>query len=120
MVFNLKEFKEVCSKILTAVDSSDGSMITDTLELGVSDSKLALSVTNREYFAKVQMVVGDVGEFRASVNAGLFLKLVSSLTSENIELSVEDTYHLSYHGKTISYNYFVEIDTHSSFWLYEE
>lgn len=92
MVFNLKEFKEVCSKILTAVDSSDGSMITDTLELSVSDSKLALSVTNREYFAKVQMVVGDVGEFRASVNAGLFLKLVSSLTSENIELSVEDTY----------------------------
>ena len=37
-----------------------------------------------------------------------------------IVVSVEDTYHLSYHGKTISYNYFVEIDTHSSFWLHEE
>ena len=37
-----------------------------------------------------------------------------------IVVSVEDTYHLSYHGKTISYNYFVEIDTHSSFWLSED
>ena len=92
MVFNLKEFKEVCSKILTAVDSSDGSRITDTLSVNVEDGNLYLSVTNREYFTKVKMEVGDVGNFKASVNAGLFLRLVSSLTSENIELSVVDNY----------------------------
>ena len=92
MVFNLKEFKEVCSKILTAVDSSDGSLITDTLSVNVLGGELVLSATNREYFVKVKMAVGDVGEFKASVNAGLFLRLVSSLTSETIELSVVDNY----------------------------
>ena len=90
MIFNLKEFKEVCSKILTAVDSSDGSVITDTLSVEASNGVLSLSVTNKEYYTRVNISVGDLGEFKASVNADKFLKLVSSSTSETIELTVVD------------------------------
>ena len=92
MVFNLKDFKEVCSKILFAVDSSDGSQISDTLSVIVENGELVLSVTNKEYYTKVKLPVGDVEDFKASVNAGLFLRLVSSLTAETIDLSVVDNY----------------------------
>lgn len=92
MVLNLKEFKDICSKILFAIDSSDGSQLTDTLSIVVSDGVLHLSATNREYYTSIKMNVGDVGEFKASVNAGMFLKLVSSLTSETIELDIFETY----------------------------
>ena len=92
MVFNLSELKDVCSKILSAVDSSESSQITDTLELEVKNSVLNLSVTNREYFTRVKLPLSVNEAFHASVNAGLFLKLISSLTSETVELEVVNTY----------------------------
>lgn len=92
MVFKLSDLKEVCSKILTAVDSSENSQITDTLELEVKNSVLNLSVTNREYFTRVRLNTGVDVEFHASVNAGLFLKLISSLTSDNVELTVTENF----------------------------
>lgn len=92
MVFNLTDLKDVCSKILTAVDSSENSQITDTLELEVKNSVLNLSVTNREYFVRVKLSLTVDVAFHASVNAGLFLKLISSLTSETVELEVVNTF----------------------------
>ena len=92
MVFKLSDLKDVCSKILTAVDSSENSTITDTLELEVKNKVLNLSVTNREYFTRVKLNVGVDVQFHASVNAILFLKLIYSLTSENVELDVNNNY----------------------------
>jgi len=92
MVFNSSELKDVCSKILAAVDSSENSLITDTLELEVIGEYLNLKVTNREYYVNVKLRVGTGFTFHASVNAGLFLKLISSLTEETVELEVVDTY----------------------------
>lgn len=91
MVFKLNELKDVCSKILAAVDSSENSLITDTLELKVENKVLNLSVTNMRYYVRVKMSVGIDVPFHASVNAGLFLRLISSLTSENVELVVDST-----------------------------
>ena len=92
MIFKLSELKDVCSKILFAVDSSESSQITDTLELKNENGVLTLNVTNREYFTKVKLSTGSNDAFHASVNAVLFLKLISSLTSEFVELDVTNNY----------------------------
>lgn len=89
MILKVKKLQEVCSKILPAVESSDLSSILDTLQLKVVDKVLCLSVTNKEYFVEVKLDVTDENDFNATVNASLFLKLVSQLTAEDIELKID-------------------------------
>ena len=81
-------FKDVCSKILTAVDSTELSIVTETLELISKGKMLVMGVTNREYFAEVKMEMEEEYDFHATVNASLFLKLVSQITTEEIQLNV--------------------------------
>ena len=87
-----ESFKDVCSKILTAVDTSELSTITETLALNCSGGRFTLSVTNREYFVETFFDVEPGIVFEATVNAGLFLKLVSQITTDTIELSTKDNY----------------------------
>lgn len=87
-----ESFKDVCSKILTAVDTSELSTITETLALNCNAGKFTLSVTNREYFVETFFDVEPSIVFEATVNAGLFLKLVSQITTDTIELSTKDNY----------------------------
>lgn len=92
MVFSTKEFKEVCSTILSAIDSNEISTLTETLELKTEGKKLFLNVTNGEYFASVTFDLDHEEDFRASVNANLFLKLISAVTTDTISLEVKDNY----------------------------
>ena len=87
-IIRSEDLKDVCSKILTAVDSTELSLVTETLELVASGDVLTVGVTNREYFAEVKLKLDDINDFRATVNATLFLKLVSQITTDTIELSV--------------------------------
>ena len=90
MLLKRDDIKDVCSKILAAVDTNGLSTITETLELIVQDDILYLNVTNREYFAQVKLpVTGDNG-FHATVNASLFLKLIPQITTDTIELNIKD------------------------------
>ena len=89
-IIRSEDLKDVCSKILTAVDSTELSLVTETLELITKDDILTVGVTNREYFAEVKFKLEDVQDFHATVNAMLFLKLVSQITTDTITLSVED------------------------------
>jgi len=90
MILKTKEFKEVCSAILLAIDSSTLATITDTLEL-VSEGKwLYLNVTNQEYFVSYKFELENEENFHATVNATLFLKLIDKITTENIELKLEN------------------------------
>jgi hypothetical protein len=89
-IIRSEDLKEVCSKILTAVDSTELSLVTETLELFAIGDVLTVSVTNREYYAEVNFKLEDVQAFHATVNAMLFLKLVSQITTDTITLSVED------------------------------
>lgn len=89
-IIRSEDLKDVCSKILTAVDSTELSLVTETLELSASGDTLTVGVTNREYFAEVKLKLSDVNNFRATVNATLFLKLISQITTDTIELSVVD------------------------------
>lgn len=89
-IIRSEDLKDVCSKILTAVDSTELSLVTETLELTAENDTLTVGVTNREYFAEVKFKLEDVQDFHATVNATLFLKLVSQITTDTITLSVED------------------------------
>lgn len=90
MILKRDDIKDVCSKILAAVDTNGLSTITETLELIVYDKVLYLNVTNREYFAQVKLPVNEDNEFHATVNAALFLKLIPQITTDTIELNIKD------------------------------
>lgn len=92
MIIKTSLLNKICDKILSAVDSSDMTSITETLELRGIDENLYLSVTNREYFVRVKVAGGATEEFHASVNADVFLKLIPRITTEDIELIINDNY----------------------------
>lgn len=89
MIVKVKDLKDVCSIILSAVDSSDLSKISDILELKAIDNTLYLSVTNREYFVKVELPSSYGDDFHATVNASLFLNLVQQTTVEDLDINTE-------------------------------
>lgn len=90
MILRIEEMQSACSKILAAVDSNNLSVLTETLQLKTEGTHLFISVTNREYFARVKIPVDTQTEFHATVNAKLFLKLISQITTDTIELNVID------------------------------
>lgn len=92
MIIKTKDLSTVADKILKAVDSSELNSIVTALELEVIDNNLMMSVTNKEYFVTVKLAIGYNEPFHASVNASLFLKLISQITTEDIELICKDNY----------------------------
>lgn len=92
MIIKTADFKDICSTILTAIDSNEISTLTETLELKVEDKVLYMNVTNGEYYASVKFEANIEEDFNAAVNASLFLKLIAAVTTENIELNVIDNY----------------------------
>ena len=88
MIIRTDKLQPACSKLLPAVDSSAIADITDTLELKAFGEILYINVTNKEYFAQVKIPLDTAVEFHATVNANLFLRLVSQITTETVELDV--------------------------------
>lgn len=91
MIISTEEFRKVCSTVLAATDGSELSALTETLELKTEGNILYLMVTNKEYFARVAFQLNHEEAFHASVNANLFLKLIAAITSDTIEMSVNET-----------------------------
>lgn len=85
MILNIKDFREVCKTISGAVDDTAAN-----LGLVARDNKLFLSVTNREYFVSIKYDLDTTENFKAVVDASLFLNLISGITTDSIELIVED------------------------------
>lgn len=92
IVLKIEDIQQICKGIADAVDSSQLSVLTEALELKVQDQVLYLAVTNREYYVRVRLNVQKGNVFHATVNASLFLKLISQITTETIELDVQDNY----------------------------
>ena len=88
MLIKTEDLKTICQTILTAVDSNELSVITETLELKVEDNIFYMNVTNREYYAQVKFPVEYDKAFHATVNATVFLKLISQVTTEDVELDI--------------------------------
>ena len=90
MILRIEEMQNACSKILAAVDSNNLSILTETLQIKTEGKNLFISVTNREYFAKVRIEIDSDTDFHATVNANLFLKLISQITTDTIEMNLVD------------------------------
>lgn len=92
MIIRIEKLQAACKNILAAVDNNALSAITETLELVTKDNFLYINVTNREYFAQVKIDIGENVEFHATVNATLFLRLISQITTDTVELSLNDNH----------------------------
>lgn len=90
MICRIEDLKNTVSILLTAVDTSELSRITENLELKVENEVLNLSVTNGEYFVNSKIPIYENIDFHATVNAQLFLKLLSKTTTETVEFKVEN------------------------------
>lgn len=99
MIIRSEDLKSVCTKILSAVDSNELSAVTETLELKTEGRFLCVSVTNKEYYAQVRLDMEEEIPFHATVNANIFLKLISQITTDTIELRCnENTLHVKGNG----------------------
>ena len=90
MLIKTEELKKITDNILPAVDTSVVTNITENLELYVQNQSLYICVTNREYYVKSVLPIGYDEELHATVNATLFLKLISQITTEDIELKTDN------------------------------
>ena len=88
MILKTKTFQEAANKILVAVGLDRANA---NLELAAKDNNLFLRVTNREQFAAVRFELEQPIEFRAVVDATLFLNLISGINTEEFELNINDT-----------------------------
>ncbi len=89
MILKTLEFKEACQTILFAIDNKGVSLFDETLELVTQGNVLNLNVTNREYFVTVKFALESEETFRAAVNAKTFLSLISKITTDTVELTVD-------------------------------
>lgn len=97
MILKTKTFQEAANKILVAVGLDRAAA---NLELAAKDTALYLRVTNREYYVAVKFDLQEPTDFRAVVDANLFLNLISGINTEEFELTVKDNYVLVKAGKS--------------------
>jgi len=90
-IVRCEDLRQASRKILAAVDSNELSKVTESLQLKSEGSNLYLSVTNGDYFVKIKIEMDSPLTFHATVNANLFLKLISQITTDTIEFTVTDT-----------------------------
>ena len=88
MILKTKNFQEAANKILMAVGIDKAAA---NLELAAKDTALYLRVTNREYYVAVRFELETPSDFRAVVDANLFLNLISGINTEEFELKINDT-----------------------------
>lgn len=99
MIIRIEDLKNISQTILAAVDNNELSIITETLELVVTNKTLFMNVTNREYYAQVKLNIDEDENLHATVNANLFLKLISQITTDTVEFNVSDSYlHIKANG----------------------
>lgn len=88
-IIRTDELKTICNKITLAIDSSSTEEVAGALCVEVKDNTLFLSVTNKEYYVSIRKVLtGTVSNFKTVVDADLFIKLISKITTETVELSI--------------------------------
>ena len=87
MIIKTKDFAEVASKIKEAVSLDENAA---NLEVVAKGTSLFLNVTNREFYVSVKYELTEETNFAATVDASLFLDLVSQITAEEFKLNVDD------------------------------
>ena len=90
MIIWTQAIKQITNKILSSLDTSEHSILTDTLEIVSDGNMLYFNVTNKEYYVRIGIELSSKCEFHATVNASMFLKLISQITTDTVELTVTD------------------------------
>ena len=92
MKVTLSTLKEACSKLTVALDSDGINPITNALELYAEDGtpELSIKLTNLEYTVKVTIPLSVAENFHTTVSADIFIKLISQLTTETVDLSISE------------------------------
>lgn len=91
MILETSNFKIACSKILSAIDNNNLSEINDILELKVDDNVLYLNSTNKEYYISIKFPLAQNENFKATIKAETFLKLISQITTDTITLTTTES-----------------------------
>lgn len=97
MILKTKTFQEAANKILVAVSVNKSNT---NLELAAKDTALYLRVTDRELYVAVKFELETPTEFRAVVDANLFLNLISGISTEEFELDIKDNFVVVKAGKS--------------------
>ncbi len=91
MKISTEIIKSVCSDILAAVDSSVLDEVAGLVQLEAHDKTLTFSVTNHNYYVSTKLDLPEPTEdFFATINAILFLKLISKSTTDFVDISISD------------------------------
>lgn len=88
MILKTKIFQEASNKILLALSAAKTAA---NLELAAKDNTLYLRITDREIFVSVAFALEESTNFRAVVDANLFLNLISGINTEEFTLNINDT-----------------------------
>ena len=89
MILKTKNFQEAANKILVAVGLDKAAA---NLELAAKDTALYLRVTNREWYTAIKFELETPTEFRAVVDANLFLNLISGISTEEFTLEIKENF----------------------------
>lgn len=92
MIISTETLKSLCDKILPAVDNNliDPLQLTTSLEIATGQDELLINVTNREYYVKASLPLHIEEELHVVINATLFLKLISQMTTPDVELVIDE------------------------------
>ena len=97
MILKTKTFQEAANKILVAVSLDKAAA---NLELAAKDTALYLRVTNREWYTAIKFELETPTEFRAVVDANLFLNLISGISTEEFTLEIKENFVVVKAGKS--------------------
>ena len=85
MIIKTKDFQDAANKILLAADLDKSAA---NLELLSRKDALYLNVTNKEFYVSVKFPLENGAEFDATVDASLFLNLISGISVDEFSLSI--------------------------------
>ncbi len=94
MKLKTQDFQEACRVILGAIDNKTALNVDDkeynSLELIAEGKTLYLNASKQnEYFVSVKLALDEEESLHATVDAKLFLKLVSKINTKTIELEIK-------------------------------
>ena len=88
MILKTKVFQDVANKVLIAADLDKNAA---NLELVAKGNSLFLNITNKEFYVSIKYALEAEEDFRAVVDASLFLSLISGIITDTFELIVSET-----------------------------
>jgi len=92
LTLSTTKLQEMMSKSIKGVSNNKLMPLTSLLSIELKDGVLTLSTTDMTNYLFVKETGVNADDFQVTVSADLFAKLIANTTSQDITLTVEDTY----------------------------